>query len=173
MFVVSERKRPGNDQFHPEMPFDCGLVNSDLHLAIRGEGTLLLAEEQPAHAPKVLVRVEKMHRELSGEVPVKSLYTAMVHVARVQRKARTKLSSNELRAPVMPELQKPSGLGTQAILRGAHLPNRRRDRADPGKTLTLRRFLLEIAIAKQHIFAVGTAISAISSKRLKLPFEIV
>jgi hypothetical protein len=59
---------------------------------------MLLAEEQPAHAPKLLVRVERMHRELTRETPVKSLYAAMVGVARAQRNARKQLSADELRA---------------------------------------------------------------------------
>ncbi len=58
---------------------------------------MLLAEEQPAHAPKLLARVEKMHRELMREIPVKPLYAAMVRVAREQRKTRKQLSADELR----------------------------------------------------------------------------
>jgi hypothetical protein len=73
----------------------------------------------------------------------------------------------------MPESQKPAVSVRRQSCVALTLPIRRRNRADPGKTLTLRRFLLEIAIAKQDIFAAGSAFSAISSKRLKLPFEIV
>jgi len=39
---------------------------------------MLHVDEQPAQADKLLVWVEKMHRELSRETHVKSLFVAMV-----------------------------------------------------------------------------------------------
>src|SRR5260221_536974 len=57
---------------------------------------MLLAEEQPAHTHKLLLRVEEMHRELSRETRVKSLFAAMVDVARAQRSTRRRLNANEL-----------------------------------------------------------------------------
>jgi hypothetical protein len=59
---------------------------------------MLLAEEQPAQAYKLLVRVEKIHRDLTRETRVKSLFAAMVDVARKQRGTRRQLNANELRA---------------------------------------------------------------------------
>jgi hypothetical protein len=59
---------------------------------------MLLAEERPAQACKLLAQVEKMHRELSGKTRVKSLFAAMVDVARVQRNTRRQLNTSELRA---------------------------------------------------------------------------
>jgi hypothetical protein len=61
---------------------------------------MLLAEEQPAQAHKLLVRVEKMHHELMRETPVKSLFAAMVDVARAQRNTRRRLNRNKLRARI-------------------------------------------------------------------------
>jgi hypothetical protein len=58
---------------------------------------MLLAEERPAHAGKLLSQVEKMHLELSQEMRVKSLFAAMVDVARVQRSTQRQLNVNELR----------------------------------------------------------------------------
>jgi hypothetical protein len=58
---------------------------------------MILAEERPAQATKLLARVEKMHRELMRETRVKSLFAAMVDVARVQRNTRSQLSASELR----------------------------------------------------------------------------
>jgi len=54
---------------------------------------MLLAEEQPAHAHKLLLRAAKMHRELSGEMLVKSLFAAMVDVARAERSTRRQLTA--------------------------------------------------------------------------------
>jgi hypothetical protein len=59
---------------------------------------MLLAEEQPVQAYKLLVRVEKIHRDLTRETRVKSLFAAMVDVARKQRGTRRQLNANELRA---------------------------------------------------------------------------
>ncbi len=59
---------------------------------------MVLAEERPAQAHKLLLRVEEMHRELSRETRVKSLFAAMVDVARVQRSTRRRLNATELRA---------------------------------------------------------------------------
>ena len=59
---------------------------------------MVLAEERPAHAHKLLLMVEEMHRELSRETRVKSLFAAMVDVARVQRSTRRRLNATELRA---------------------------------------------------------------------------
>jgi hypothetical protein len=42
-----------------------------------------------------------MHRELMREMPVKSLFAAMVDVARAQRHARKQLSADELRAVIV------------------------------------------------------------------------
>ncbi len=61
---------------------------------------MLLAEEQPTQAHKLLIRVEKMHRELTREIPVKPLYAAMVDVARAQRNTRKQLNADELRARI-------------------------------------------------------------------------
>jgi hypothetical protein len=58
---------------------------------------MLLAEERPAHAGKLLVQVEKIHRELSRETRVKSLFAAMVDVVRAQRNTRMQMNVNELR----------------------------------------------------------------------------
>jgi hypothetical protein len=58
---------------------------------------MLLAEQRPAHAEKLLAQVEKMHGELMREVPAKSLFAAMVDVARVQRRTRRQLNVSELR----------------------------------------------------------------------------
>jgi hypothetical protein len=46
---------------------------------------MLLAEEQPAQAHRLLLRVEKMHRELMRQMRVKSLFAAMVDVARARQ----------------------------------------------------------------------------------------
>jgi hypothetical protein len=62
---------------------------------------MLLAEEQPAQAYKLLQRVEKMHRDLMREVPVKSLFAAMVEVARKQRTTRKLLNADELSAKIV------------------------------------------------------------------------
>jgi len=59
---------------------------------------MLLAEERPAQAHKLLLRVEEMHRELSRETRVKSLFAAMVDVARAQRGTCRRLNASELRA---------------------------------------------------------------------------
>jgi len=47
---------------------------------------MLLAKERPTQAPRLLQRVDKVHRELSQEMRVKPLFAAMVDVARAQRK---------------------------------------------------------------------------------------
>jgi len=44
----------------------------------------------------LLLRVEKMHRELAREMRVKSLFAAMVDVAREQRNTRRQLKVSEL-----------------------------------------------------------------------------
>jgi len=62
---------------------------------------MLLAEERPTQAPKLLQRVEKMHRELSQDMRVKPLFAAMVYVAREQRNTRQQLTASELRARIV------------------------------------------------------------------------
>jgi hypothetical protein len=47
---------------------------------------------------QAVVTVEEMHRELSRETRVKSLFAAMVDVPRVQRSTRRRLNAIELRA---------------------------------------------------------------------------
>src|SRR6266446_4303554 len=61
---------------------------------------MLLAEERPTQAPKLLLQVEKMHRELARETRVKPLFAAMVDVAREQRKMSRQLNARELRARI-------------------------------------------------------------------------
>ena len=56
-----------------------------------------LAEERPTQAPNLLLRVEKMHRELARKMPVKPLFAAMVDISRKQRSRRRQLNANELR----------------------------------------------------------------------------
>jgi hypothetical protein len=77
---------------------------------------MLLAEEQPAHAPKLLARVEKMHRELMREMPVKSLFAAMVDVARKQRAMRKPLNADELRALIVMPRRAPRRKSTRRSL---------------------------------------------------------
>ncbi len=61
---------------------------------------MLLAEERPTQAPKLLLRVEKMHRQLAREMRVKPLFAAMVDVARAQRNTRQQLTASELRTRI-------------------------------------------------------------------------
>jgi hypothetical protein len=67
---------------------------------------MLLAEERPAQVHKLLLRVEEMHRELSRETRVKSLFAAMVDVARAQRSTRRRLNATELRALIRRNLRR-------------------------------------------------------------------
>jgi hypothetical protein len=61
---------------------------------------MTLAEERPTQAPKLLLQVEKMHRELARETRVKPLFAAMVDVAREQRKMPRQLNARDLRARI-------------------------------------------------------------------------
>jgi hypothetical protein len=61
---------------------------------------MLLAGERPTQAHKLLLRVEKMHRQLAREMRVKPLFAAMVDVARKQRNTRRQLNVSELRARI-------------------------------------------------------------------------
>jgi len=64
---------------------------------------MLLSEERPTQAAKLLLRIEKMHRQLAQEMRVKPLFAAVVDVAREQRKMRRQLNASELRACIAAE----------------------------------------------------------------------